>query len=400
MNIKIRLIRHETRRTDNGSFRINSSEPTGLMDNPRPATCTPADLLQWREGANLDITPKFQRRSVWSPQQKSYLIDTILREMPVPSIYLRNIYEAQTRKVIHQVIDGQQRISAVLDFIDDKFPLAKNMESDFAGRKFSSLPKKQQTAIMKFTFNYQAFDAISDTEVYEVFRRMNTYSSPLTKQELRHGRFFGYFSRSCESLAKDHLDFWRENRIISETTIARMGEVQFTSSLLIAQVDGMQNKNDAIDDFYEQYDSKFPGKAQFEKRFRQTIDTIVEVTGDKLVDTEFRRPALFYTLFCTVYHRMFGLPKIDIKTTKKSLTSDECEALATKLAYLSRVILAARSRLKQGVAAEEATKPETEARSLGYPLRLHGFVSACLSGTDNALPRETRLRTLYTEAFG
>ncbi len=378
-----------------GSFL--SARQTGLMDNPRPATCTPAELLQWRENGNLEITPKFQRRGVWTPQQRSYLIDTILRAMPVPPIYLRNTYVHDKKRLVHEVIDGQQRMMAVLDFVDGKYALSKSLEAEYAGKKFLALGKKQQEAIMKFTFTYQAFDAISDTEVYEVFRRMNTYSSPLTKQELRHGRWFGKFSRSCEALASEHLEFWRTNKIISETAIARMGEVQYASSLLIAQIDGMTNKNDAIDDFYAEYDDKFPHRAQHEKRFRATIDQIVEALGDQLVDSQFRRPPFFYTLFCTVHHRMFGLPKVQAKTPKKALSAAECDALAAKAADLSKVMLIARANIKQKISREAAGK---EPPPLGYPARLQGFVAACLSGTDNALPRETRFSTLYAETFG
>lgn len=369
------------------------------MNNPRPATCTPAELLQWREIGSLELSPKFQRRSVWTPQQRSYLIDTLLRVMPVPSIYLRNIYLPDKKKLVHEVIDGQQRLRAVLDFVDDKFALTKSLEADYAGKRFSALPKKQQELIMKFTFNYQAFDAISDQEVYDVFRRMNTFSSPLTKQELRHGQYFGYFSRTCEALAGEHLEFWRGNRIIPEKLIARMGEVQFTSSLLIAQMDGVQNKNEKINHFYADYDDKFPGRKNYEKRFRETIDAIVEAVGDALKETQFRRPPFFYSLFCTVYHRMFGLPKIRLKTPKKPLSDGEKTSLSESVSRLSEVLLKVRESMKQQRALDYA-KNDKAPPGAPYPPKLHGFIVASLSGTDNALPRETRLKTLYTETFG
>jgi len=367
------------------------------MDNPRPATCTPAELLQWQVSRNLEMTPKFQRKAVWTAQQRSYLIDTILQGMPVPPIYLRNIYDPEKKRLVRQVIDGQQRLKAVLDFVEEEYAISKSLPAEYAGKRFGALTKKQQTAIMNFTFTYQAFDAISDAEVYEVFRRMNTYSSPLTRQELRHGRWFGYFSQSCENLAKDHLEFWRKNNILSETTIVRMGEVQFTSSLLIAQIDGMQNKNDAIDRFYEEYDEHFPSKSQHEKRFRTVIDQITEILGDRLIETQFRRPPFFYTLFCAVYHRLYQLPKVALRTPKRALKATERDSLSDAVLKLSGVIHIARERIKQKVARETAGGKSVDRPR--YPSRFNGFVAACLSGTDNKQPRETRLHTLYTEAF-
>lgn len=50
---------------------------------------SPEDFLIWQDGGILDITPKFQRRGVWRPAIKSFFIDTLLRGMTVPPIYLR-----------------------------------------------------------------------------------------------------------------------------------------------------------------------------------------------------------------------------------------------------------------------------------------------------------------------
>lgn len=47
------------------------------------------DFLEWEYTGQLVIVPKFQRRDVWTPEAKSYLIDTILEKMPIPPIYVR-----------------------------------------------------------------------------------------------------------------------------------------------------------------------------------------------------------------------------------------------------------------------------------------------------------------------
>lgn len=365
-----------------------------LMDNPRPVTYTLTDFLQWRENGSLQISPKFQRRGVWTPKQRSYFIDTILREMPSHPIYLRNVYDLDTRKVRHEVVDGQQRLRSVLDFYDGKYAISTNLNTPYKGHRFSKLPKDRQLAIMKYEFTCETFEAITDQEVYEVFRRMNSFSSPLTKQELRHGRFFGYFSQACEGLAMEHLEFWRSNKIVSERNIARMLEVQFTSSLLIQQIDGLQNLNDSIDEFYDQYDDAFPHKAEHEKRFRATIDQVTETFGDTLTETVFRKPAFFYTLFGTIFHRTFGMPKAQQKTLKRPLTISERDDLRNAVSKLSDVVIAAREQQRL------TRKPEDPVRPSKYPSRFEEFVVASLSQTDSIAPRQVRFATLYKEAFG
>ena len=61
----------------------------GNMKNFDSRTYSINDFIEWEERKQLEISPKFQRRSVWSPQAKSYLIDTILKDKPLPKIFIR-----------------------------------------------------------------------------------------------------------------------------------------------------------------------------------------------------------------------------------------------------------------------------------------------------------------------
>ena len=92
------------------------------------------------------------------------------------------------------------------------------------------------------------FGDISDGEVLETFARLNTYAVKLNAQELRNGRFFGLFKQSAYTLAFEHVEFWRRNGIFSERNIARMLEVELTSELLIALLDGLQDKKNRSTD--------------------------------------------------------------------------------------------------------------------------------------------------------
>ena len=78
---------------------------------------TPLDFSTWNDSELLVVTPKFQRRSVWSPAAKSYFIETIVKGFPSPPIYLRFRQSDDESKPIREVVDGQQRIRAVLEFM-------------------------------------------------------------------------------------------------------------------------------------------------------------------------------------------------------------------------------------------------------------------------------------------
>src|SRR5271170_2229523 len=103
------------------------------------------DFQMWNARKVLSLTPKFQRRAVWKLGARSFFIDTILRGMTVPPIYLRHIQDEHTTKTIRQVVDGQQRIKTVLDFVSDGgFRLSRTLNGSWSGKRFSDLSPEQQ----------------------------------------------------------------------------------------------------------------------------------------------------------------------------------------------------------------------------------------------------------------
>ena len=75
---------------------------------------------QCEERKQLILDPEFQREYVWTQKQKSELIESILMGIPIPIVYL-----FQTKDARIQVVDGRQRIGAVIDFMNNKFGLTE-----------------------------------------------------------------------------------------------------------------------------------------------------------------------------------------------------------------------------------------------------------------------------------
>ncbi len=210
------------------------------------AAYSPEDFQLWEANEILVLTPKFQRRSVWKAGAKSYFIDTMLRGMTVPPIYLRNTQNTEKTKTIREVVDGQQRIRTVLDFIKpDGYRLSKTLNAPWAGKRFVDLSHENKRLIMTFSFSSESFKGISDQQVLAVFCRLNMYGVPLNKQELRNGKYFGPFKQTSYTLARNYLEFWRSHKIFTETAIARMVEVELASELLIAGNSGISNTSEA-----------------------------------------------------------------------------------------------------------------------------------------------------------
>ena len=67
------------------------------------------DFYGWYENKELVLAPKYQRKAVWNSKAESYLIDTILRGLPIPQVFVRQSIDPLLRKTQREVIDGQQR---------------------------------------------------------------------------------------------------------------------------------------------------------------------------------------------------------------------------------------------------------------------------------------------------
>src|SRR5260221_10819722 len=133
---------------------------------------TPLDFHGWQEIGALVLTPKFQRRQVWSASAKSFLIDSILRGMPVPPIYLRVRQSDDKKKTVREVVDGQQRVSTVVSFLSNGFSLGSNTSPEFQGKKFSQLSSDAKEQVRSYAFICEVLQGLDDSEVLQIFRRV------------------------------------------------------------------------------------------------------------------------------------------------------------------------------------------------------------------------------------
>lgn len=271
------------------------------------------DFEEWNDKGVLELQPKFQRRNVWDPKARSYLIDTIIRGKPIPKIYMRQIVNPKTRQTRREIVDGQQRLRSVLDFLKDGFAILKIHNEDHANR-FSGLDEEAQRNILQYEFSVDLLQDIPDKEVYEIFARLNTYSSTLNAQELRHARKFGDLRTCVYELSDEFITFWVNNKVFTNNNILRMAEAEFASELLMAMSEGIRAKlKRSIDKFYDDNDDHFPKRKQFERRFRETFDDIGGIMGDTLAQSNLRSTRLLYPFFCGVYHMQFKLPEFKAK---------------------------------------------------------------------------------------
>lgn len=282
------------------------------MQQPTATSYPISDFLDWRADGRLTVAPKFQRRGVWGDKARSYLIDTILRALPIPPLLIRLAIDPETHRTTREVVDGQQRLRAVLDYVDNRFAVLRVHNEQFGGRYFRDLDDDTQYRFLRYRFLLNVLDDVEDRDVLSIFARINTHTVVLNAQERRNAEFFGAFSQLVSRLALEHYEFWIANGILSDRAIARMAETELVAELVIAMLAGVRRTGGAdVTEFYRRYDDELPEADTLAERFRSTMRTIEELLGGELASSAFRRRPLFYSLFCFVFDARFGLPGSD-----------------------------------------------------------------------------------------
>lgn len=258
-----------------------------------------SDIRDWKRDGKLEIQPDFQRRAVWSEQAKILLIDSILKGIPMPKLFIaQKIKDDQTYRV---VIDGQQRISAILDFLDNKFSLNKPYKGDHENQYFKDLDEETQNDFLLYNLDFNIINGYSDDEIREMYHRVNKYNVALNKQELRRADFPGDFLKISEELSS--IAYFEEARLFTTANRRRLGDVEYTSELLAILLDGPQDKKESLDSFYIDYaDWDTESLDDVKSRFYAIIDDLKKIFNEDypIHNTRFRQKADFYSIFLAI----------------------------------------------------------------------------------------------------
>ncbi|MDH3028642.1 DUF262 domain-containing protein [Methylobacterium fujisawaense] len=271
-----------------------------------------ADFIEWNGSGLLDLSPKFQRRSVWTRAAKSFLIDTVLRGKPMPKVLLTQ--DLIGKKNVRTVVDGQQRIRTILEYVSGGFTVLAAHNPEYAGIKFNNLDPEIQGVILQYELGVDLLYNVSLSDMLDIFARINTYSVTLNAQEKLNAKYLGVFKTAAYDLGHSYVNYILDGGVLTEKNVSRMGEAQLASDLLVALIGGIQTiKN--IDRYYREYENSetVPGNVQHAVDiYHSTMKYVGAIyPASDLKNTNWSRPHWFYTLFTCVAHALSplqGLP--------------------------------------------------------------------------------------------
>lgn len=170
------------------------------------------EIVSLHENKELLIRPDFQRLFRWSNEQRSRLVESMLLELPIPSIF---VIERETG--VLELIDGLQRTSSIIQFVNaaaiELDPLTLegcDLVHELNGKKFDDLPltlrlRLKRTGVRTVIIKRQSSQFLR----YEMFKRLNTGGSKLSEQDVRNvnarmigdsgNTFYDFLAKNAES---------------------------------------------------------------------------------------------------------------------------------------------------------------------------------------------------------
>lgn len=265
-----------------------------------PETKTITDLVNLNEDGLLNLEPGFQRQSVWSKRDRAKLIDSILRNYPLPAVFLYRREDAG--QIIYDVIDGKQRIESILMFMGEmrgrfglKTQLPHSEQTEWVDWKYLC-KRNQQPLITGYKIPVIEVDG-EVGDIIDLFVRINSTGKALTPQEKRRAKYCeSPFLREADKLARRYEAYFLDMGILGSGQISRMKHIELTCELLLSVFRGdVINRKAVLDRVMA------PGgltEAQIRKATSRTATALNRVKRmfPKLHTTRMRHLADFYSL--------------------------------------------------------------------------------------------------------
>ncbi|MCL9770172.1 DUF262 domain-containing protein [Flavobacterium sp. HXWNR69] len=171
-----------------------------------------ADLLRMYETNQLEIQPDFQRDVVWSKPDQTRFIDSLIKQLPIPSMCISLDYKTDKR----QIIDGLQRMSSIINFLsNDEWKLSQleDIDENLSGKtvhtiktKFKDLYSRVQNVVIPITVIRCDYSKKSHSEyLFTIFHRLNSGGIKLNNQEIRNCIFNGNLNTLLKELSKSNI---------------------------------------------------------------------------------------------------------------------------------------------------------------------------------------------------
>lgn len=253
---------------------------------------TVKQLVAMVAGGEINIAPDYQRHFVWDDVRQSQLIESIFLGIPVPSLFM-----ATNKDATWEVVDGLQRITTLLNFIQpEEMPSSINISEKplslqglekltaLNGLPYELLPDTLQLSLLTRPMRLTVLNDRSDFQVrFDLFERLNTGGIILHEQEIRGCVFLGPFNDFIKECASDE----RLRTLVKRRDTSGRGNLEELVLKFFAYLEHRDKFNHSVKDFLNEYmehkTKRFGNRKELQKAFNVTLDYLCQNTSNGIV---------------------------------------------------------------------------------------------------------------------
>jgi len=226
----------------------------------------------------IHVSPDYQRKFVWDQGRQSHLIESIFLGIPIPSLFL-----ATNEDSTWEVIDGLQRLTTLLNFIDPQAKVGEGPDEPLRlrslekipslnGARFDDLPSNLKLNFVTRPIRITVLNDRSDYQVrFDLFERLNTGGISLHEQEIRNCVYQGPFNDFIKKCAKDE----RLDALVKRKDKTGRGNIEELVLKFFAYFEDRDNFSHSVKDFLNEYMQKktdtFRNREELASIFERTV---------------------------------------------------------------------------------------------------------------------------------
>jgi len=230
--------------------------------------------------------PEFQRRLVWSRDDKNHFIDSVLRGFPFPEIYFADgSVNLETGEGTQLLVDGLQRVSTLIQYFDGAPELKLT-----TAPAYKTLKEDEKKAFLQYDVAVRDLGAITKDQIVDVFKRLNATKYSLLDIEINNDVYAGALKQFCEQMAEH--DFFRGHNVFNANDLKRMGDLRYVLGIVGTMMQGYFNRDDLFEGLLDRYNDEFPEVVEIKPRL-ETVFSFLEECGFEPKSRVWKKADLF-----------------------------------------------------------------------------------------------------------
>lgn len=274
-----------------------------MANQIKPSVTNPtvADVYQLIDEGKLTLRPDFQRKFVWTHEHQEAFIDTILKGLPFPEIYVCegdvDVQKLRTRRL---VIDGQQRLTTIRNYIE-----GKHEQPPTKIPPYQALSTTQKENFINYQIVMRDLGKVDEETTREIFRRINLTKFKLDDVEIHNAVYDGHFIQAAKTIL-DNIEL-EQYGVFRESEFTRMADLHFIM-LVMATIEngGYFAQDREVEPKVSSLNDEYQNKDHIIALILKTFAIIKDL--DLPFDSMWFRKSNFFTLVVEVASNINKLP--------------------------------------------------------------------------------------------